>query len=194
VGPPDVEARQLAVSAVLLGASAVDVEDALDALSRLRRTLLQVAPLDSPLRESDVRITSVLETPASPEITNVTITIVADDPLRYSAQWQTIANGSNTVINRGGATAWPVIELVGPHPGATIAHPGGVWVMPALAAGVVRTIDCRGGAVRNSAGGRLWSQLASTGPWPRVPPGGTVWTVSGLGAGTARAKRLEAWA
>ena len=191
VGRPDAEARQLVVSAMLLGATAQDVSRSLDRLAVLRRTTLTVAEHDRQLvREADVRITQVQETATTPTITDLTISMVADDPLRYSSAWIPITNGTQLLANAGDQTAWPIVELVGPHSPLTVQHPGGTLQLSALAVGVRRIIDCRTGALFNTAGVRV---AGASGAWPLVPAGGGSWVISGLGAGSARVKRSEAW-
>lgn len=114
----------------------------------------------------------------------------ADDPLLYSPGTMQLKNGSVTVPNLGDAVLSPVLDLVGPHGALTIVHPGGTYTFPALAAGQSRTLDWRNGDVWNG-NARVFN--VEGGRRPAVLAGGSTWTVSGLGAGTATLRRYEAW-
>lgn len=167
------------------------VQAALDQLRGLRRATLVVDETERGLvREMDCRV-SVSHSRSAPWLASYVVSAVADDPLLYNAGTRPLTSG--VLANRGDVTAWPIVELVGPHSALTITHPGGGWTLPALGSGVQRTVDCRNGRVFDAAGVRVFGVGAGSGPWPRVPAGGGEWTVSGLGSGAARLRRWEAW-
>ena len=161
-----------------------------DMLARQARATLYMGESSGYSREADVRLTQrqVTRIPGALHVANFTLTLTADDPLRYGSSTRALANGANALTNRGDMDAWPILELTGPHNALTITHPAGTFTFPALASGS-RAIDCRNGEV--------WSGstrvLGASGAWPKVPSGGGSWTVSGLGAGTATLRRFEAW-
>lgn len=195
-GLPRLGARRITVRVEVQGVDEFGPRSAaagVEELARLRSVTLAVSDAARGLsREADVRVLQV-QSPMDGDsmlIRTVTLSLVADDPLRYVTGSQALANGANSLINRGGETAWPLLDLTGPHGALTITHPGGSWSLAALAAGVARTVDCRNGAVFNAAGVRV---SGTSGPWPRVRPGGAAWTISGLGAGMAYVRRWEAW-
>ena len=189
------DARAITIAAVITAATGSGVDDALDELCRRRRVTLTVNDLRRGYsREADVRVIQIQETPIGDGICDITISVVADDSMRFSSERYTLTNGANMMVNRGPATSWPRIDLVGPHGPITIQHSGGILAHPALPSGARRRIDCRNGvALDMPAGARLWGPAAPTGPWPRVAPGGGTWTISGLGAGSASVTRTEAW-
>ena len=164
--------------------------EAADALARQARATLYVAEDLGLAREADVRLAQkqITRIPGAAHLARFTLTLTADDPLRYGSSTRALTNGANALMNRGDMTAWPLIELTGPHNALTITHPGGTFTFPALASGS-RTIDCRNGAVWNGS----TRVTGASGGWPKVPAGGGSWTVSGLGAGTATLRRFEAW-
>lgn len=141
-------------------------------------------------REATVRRPRVLWEQVTPLFERFSLTIVADDPLRYSTATASLANGSNVLVNRGDRDAWPVLEFVGPHNAVSIVHAGGTYQLTALTSGTERTVDLRNGNVWEG-GVRVFG--AESGPAPLVPAGGADLTVSGLGSGTARVRRFEAW-
>lgn len=162
------------------------------ALRRVRAGVLTVDEHDLGQRlEVDAR---VVNTPTirrlSPGFARFSIFLVADDPLRYSTDTLTLRNGSVAVRNLGDATLSPVLDLVGPHGAITITHPGGTYTFAALAAGQRRTLDWRNGDVWN---GNVRVFSVEGGRRPAVLAGGSTWTVSGLGTGTATLRRFEAW-
>ena len=142
-------------------------------------------------RECDVRVLTVRTTWKHSAWAEVTLSLQADDPLRYGVGEHVLKSGRNVLLNPGDAIAYPVIDLVGPHSALTITHDGGSFAFPALGSGTRRTVDCRSGDVFNASGGRLFTGFS--GPWPRVNVGGAEWQVSGLGSGTAKVRRFEAW-
>ena len=193
-GSPRLEARQITVSMAIIGANERACRDGLDVLARVRRTTLVVAERDRGLvREADVRVTTMQETRIGLDAWAVTLSLIADDPVRHSGEWVALGNGPITLANRGDLTAWPLVELVGPHGTITITHPGGVRTVWSMGVGVRRTLDCRTGALFDGDGNRVNILQAGEGAWPRVPAGGGQWTVAGLGAGSARMRRSEAW-
>jgi hypothetical protein len=161
---------------------------ALGQIRRLFRTQLVVAE-DDLVRVVDVRVLKPQHTRLTPTSALLTLSLVADDPLCYSAESRTLANGANLLPNRGDVTAFGRLALTGPHGAISITHPGGVWTFPALASGS-RLVDFRELAVWN---GNVRVFGASAGPAPRVLSSGSSWTVSGLGVGTAILSRCEAW-
>lgn len=196
VGAARSEARQITIRCLLLG-SAVrglgSVSDGIEALSRLSRTTLVVAESSLGLvRCADVRVVEIQPPSRLGGLSaNVTLSLTADDPLRYSAESRPLTNGTVLLPNRGDATAFGRLTLTAPHGAISIVHPGGTWTFPALASGS-RLVDFRELRVWNAAtGARVFGEGA--GPVPRVLPGGSSWTVSGLGAGTAVLSRAEAW-
>lgn len=190
VGAAEREARQVVLSGVLVADRAALVDEGLDVLARLRRTTLVVAENARALvRMADVRVTQMQRTRISDEAAKVTLNLTADDPLRYSAETRLLANGANLLPNRGDAVAFPRLSLTAPHGAISITHPGGVWTLPALPSGS-RLIDFREGRVW-SGNSRLYG--AGAGPMARVQPGGSTWTISGLGTGRALLTHGEAW-
>ncbi len=187
-------ARQLSVDAVVLGSESSgpgSTSAALDTLTRLGRASLTVGESDLAIvRVADVRVVRVQRTRLSAWCTLVTLSLTADDPLRYSAESRSLANGTVLLPNRGDVPAFGRLSLMGPHSALTIAHPGGTWTFPALGSGASRLIDFRELRVWNGTA-RVFGE--GSGPAPRVLPGGSQWTVSGLGAGTAVLSRAEAW-
>ncbi len=193
-GAPKVEARQVSLECAVIGSSdrgGGSPEAGLDALSRLSRTTLTVAEDARGLvRCADVRLVQPQDSRISPTVAFVTLSLTADDPLRYSAESRSLANGTMLLPNRGDAAAFGRLFLMGPHSAITIAHPGGTWTFPALGSGESRLVDWREL--------RVWQGVYRTfgegsGPAPRVLPGGSQWTVSGLGSGIAVLSRAEAW-
>ena len=165
--------------------------EAQDALARVRGGVLVIEERTRGVaREADVRAVSLTFDRRTPEFLYYDLTVQADDPLRYGSAAVTLTNGAVTLTNRGDATAYPVLDLVGPHGGLSVTHPGGAWTLAALASGQSRTVDLRNGDVW---AGNVRVHGLETGPAPIVPAGGASWTVAGLGAGSARARRTEAW-
>lgn len=196
-GPSALGRRGITVSGLLKASrapGAASLTSALDRLASIRRGLLTVnESMRGIAREADVRVLQIQDTWSAPWLARVTLTLVADDPLRYGSGYKALTNGSQTLINRGNETAWPVLDIVGPHSALSIVHPGGTWTLPALATGVVRTVDFREGAVFDGSGNHVFGVGEGSGPLPRVPAGGASWTVSGVGSGSIRARRTEAW-
>lgn len=164
---------------------------AVDRLGRARRGVLVVEERSRGLvREADVRQVGRSFDRVTSTFWRYDLTLQADDPLRYGSGAIALSNGAKTLVNRGDVTAYPVLDLVGPHSAITVAHLGGSWSFAALVSGQSRTVDLRNGDVWN---GDVRVFGAESGPAPVVPAGGASWTVSGLGAGTARVRRTEAW-
>lgn len=188
---PKLEARQIIGEGQVLATTMRgpgSLAAALYALARLSRTTL-VVDEDDVTRITEVRVVQVQHTRLSPTLATVTISLVADDPLRYSAESRPLTNGTILLPNRGDATAFGRLTLTGPHGAISITHPGGTWTFPALASGS-RLIDFRELQVWDG-NARVFGEGA--GPAPRVLPGGSPWTVAGLGAGSAVLSRAEAW-
>ena len=166
------------------------VQQMIERLSRQREVALHVNEAQAGFhRELDVRLLSVRTSWRTPFWATVTLSLQADDPLRYGSAAQDLKNGRNVLLNPGDAMAYPIIDLRGPHSVVTVPHDGGTYSFPALASGQRRTIDCRHGDV--------WAGDArvfvGSGPWPRVGVGGAEWTITGLGSGTASVRRFQAW-
>ena len=192
-GLPRLAARRISLSCAL-DASSVhgpgSLMDAMDAISAQRLVPFRVNEgLRGVSREADVRLVQAQMSRLAPTVGVLTVSLVADDPIRWTSEARTLGNGTTSILNRGSVVAWPLIDLVGPHSALTITHPGGTFTFAALSSGQSRTVDCRNGVVWS--GGVRTS--AGAGPWPRVPAGGGSWTVAGLGAGTAMLRRFEAW-
>lgn len=162
-----------------------------DVLTRIRSGLLRISDAGlSGSREADVRRSALEFDRIIPERIDWSITLIADDPLRFGSSTMRLTNGVVQVPNRGDATLSPVLDLAGPHGALMIAHPGGTYTFPAMAAGQVRTLDWRNGDVW-AGNTRLFG--VEGGRRPAVLAGGSQWTVSGLGTGTATLRRYEAW-
>lgn len=141
-------------------------------------------------READVRRLDLELTDRSPLVCQYRMTLLADDPLRYSSEVTTLRNGSIFLPNRGDKVAVPVIEVQGPHPLIGIIAPRGTWTLAPTPAGVNRVVDLRNGDIWQ--GGKRVFRLEQ-GQAPVVNPGGVGWGISGLGAGAAIVRRYEAW-
>lgn len=166
------------------------LEDAMDQISASKRSVLQVRERARDLwRESDVILTRATFTRVAPVWATMTLSFQADDPVRYGTGSQDLKNGRNVLLNRGNATCYPIVDLVGPHQPISIEHPGGTYQFPALSAGQRRTIDC--------ASGNVWNGnqrvFVGSGPWPRINEGGATWNISGVGSGSGKVRRAEGW-
>lgn len=163
-----------------------------DQFASLKRNTLTVDEQDLGYsRLATVRIVDrdVELVPGAPLIAQYTLTLVADDPLRYGSATRSLSNGTNAIPNAGDEDASPTLTLTGPHSAVTIVHPGGTYTFAALSSGT-RVLDFRNGDVWN-ASTRVFG--VESGPRPVVRSGGSSWTVSGLGAGSATLARYEAW-
>lgn len=184
-------ARTIEMRGLILARSLRDSLAGRASLAGVRSSVLGVAERSLGFsREASVRRLRVDFETLAPLVIGYTLTLQADDPLRYGSGAIALSNGANTLVNRGDATAYPVLDLVGPHSAITVAHAGGSWSFAALASGQSRTVDLRNGDVWN---GDVRAFGAESGPAPVVPASGASWTISGLGTGTARARRTEAW-
>lgn len=195
VGAGKDQERQVSIESLVVATEASgpgSVWAALTAFGRFSKTTFIVADDGEALvRTADVRMVDMDESILTDRLALLTISLVADDPLRYSAESRPLTNGTILLPNRGDATAFGRLTLTAPHGAISIVHPGGTWTFPALASGS-RLVDFRELRVWNAAtGARVFGEGA--GPVPRVLPGGSSWTVSGLGAGTAVLSRAEAW-
>ena len=166
------------------------LEEALDRLAASHSGTLVVDELRRGVsREADVRLTDMRVSRLGGSAASVTLSLQADDPLRYGTSVLDLTNGRNVLVNPGDAVAFPIIDLRGPHSTVTVTHDGGEYSFPALSSGQRRTIDCRHGDV--------WAGDArvfvGSGPWPRVGVGGAEWQVAGLGSGSATVRRFQAW-
>lgn len=166
------------------------VDQEVERLGRLRSTTLYVDEEHAGVaREADVRVVQMRTDRPHPSMARVTVTCQADDPLRYSSDSMALT-AATTLDNPGDMIAYPLIDLVGPHRALTITGNGGVTTVVATPSGTARTVDLRHGVVWQGStrvAGALSGRLVS------VPPGGTSWTVTGLGSGTATVRRFEAW-
>lgn len=184
-------ARSISLSGAIQGDTAAAAVAAEDALDRFRAGVLRITEAGTiGAREADIRVLNLDLDRRSPEYIEWKLDVVADDPYRYSSSVMQLVNGTVSVPNRGNAVLSPVLELVGPHAALTIVHPGGTYTFPALAAGQTRLLDWRNGDVWNG-NSRVFG--AEGGRRPAVLAGGSQWTVTGLGAGTATLRRYEAW-
>ena len=186
-------ARQISIEAEVRGMSgqgAASPRAGLDAIARIARAPFIVSEdARAIVRLADVRVTQAVSSRIWRCAYQLTLTLTADDPLRYSAESRALTNGTVLLPNRGDATAFGRLALTAPHGAISITHPGGVWTFPALTTGS-RLVDFRELRVWNG-NARVFGEGA--GPAPRVLPGGSSWTVSGLGAGAAVLSRAEAW-
>lgn len=136
--------------------------------------------------EADVRVVTVLPGRPSRWESVITLSLVADDPLRHSSRQMPVQTGR--IANTGDQTAWPLIAVSGTD-AITITHPGGTFRLTGVPShGCL--IDSRNGEVWTASGKARLHGLNS-GPWPRVEPGGSDWTVAS--AGTSTMTRTEAW-
>ena len=166
------------------------LEEALDRLAASHAGTLVVDELRRGVsREADVRLTDMQVSRLDDFRATVTLSLQADDPLRYGTSVLDLTNGRNVLVNPGDAVAYPIIDLCGPHSAVTVTHDGGTYSFPALSSGQRRTIDCRHGDVWDGDA----RVFVGSGPWPRVGVGGAEWTITGLGSGTAKVRRFQAW-
>lgn len=140
--------------------------------------------------QADVRVLGVPNKVLTAQLATFSLLLVADDPVRFGTSTMALKNGRVDVPNPGNATLSPVLDLVGPHGALTIVHPGGTYTFPALPANQRRTLDWRQGDVWNG-NARVFG--VEGGRRPAVLAGGSTWTVSGLGSGTATMRRYEGW-
>lgn len=187
------DARQISIESLLKATTPSgrgSLAAALAAVARVSQAPFTVSEDGETLAlQVDVRVTGMEESILTDRLALVTLSLTADDPLRYSAESRAITNGTLLLPNRGDATAFPRLTLAGPHGAISIVHPGGTWTFPALASGS-RLVDFRELQVWD---GNTRAFGEGSGPAPRVTPGGCSWTVSGLGAGSAVLSRGEAW-
>lgn len=163
--------------------------EALSGLSRIRRATFRVVEREGLTREADVRVSRLQSTRRGLRVAPYTLSLVADDPLRYSGE--TVSrNGQVLLSNRGDEVAWPLIRVLGGSTVTIVSATGTFRVT--IPSSVIHTINCREGIIWNSAGWVV-DAATTTGPWPRVPPGGDMWTISGVPAGQVTISRHEAW-
>ena len=191
-GAPRRDARTIKVIGWVQAASREQLLVQKDRLTNLSRGVLSVRERSRAMhRESDVRPIGLVWARVTPLFEQFTLTLQADDPLRYSSTPVDLKNGALVLPNRGKVRAFPVVTIEAAQASrVTIAHPGGSFSVEPFSWGW-RVIDGRTGGFYNAEGGRLFGQ--GLGVPPRVEPGGSTWTISGLGAGAARAVRTEAW-
>lgn len=182
--------RSITARGWIRGRTVAEVLQAKDRLGAIEGTLVVEERARSLGREATVNNTAFAPQRITPLFEAFALVLHADDPLRYSTASLPLANGAITLPNRGTEDAWPTLELVGPHNAISIAHSGGTWQLDATPSGATRIVDLREGEVWQG-GARVFG--AESGPAPVVRAGGAQWTVSGLGAGSARARRFEAW-
>lgn len=190
---PRMGARPLTLGGWLVvdhGSPSGVLEEALDALARARAGTLVVNELKRGLsREADCRVTDMKVTRLSDRAANVTLSLQADDPLRYGSATQALKNGRNVLLNPGDTRAWPILEVKGPTSNLTIVDSAGTFTLPAVPSGQSRIVDGRNGEVWNG-NNRVFD---ATGLWPRVLVGGAEWNVSGIGSGSVTVRRFQAW-
>lgn len=141
-------------------------------------------------READVADVRVLWDPVADLYERFSMTMTADDPLRYWSKTTDLVNGSNTLLNPGDADAWPVLEIPGSHGQVTITSQGATWTLAANGGGTTRIVDLREGDIWQ---GNARVAGLESGTAPLVPVGGGAWTIAGLGANGGRARRHGAW-
>lgn len=171
--------------------STFSAADMVDDLKRLSRTTLRT--IGATAREADVRVTQKLASRVSDLSYLVTLTLTADDPLRYNSGFVDLPAGTSLLPNSGDAQAFPVLEVSGlltfyiAHPGASAAAP---W--KANVPSGKHIIHTRTGRMYNAASGALVPNTLF-GPSPYVLPGGSEWTITGISSGLIRVRRWEAW-
>lgn len=190
-GLEQLAARTITIPGWIRGASAADVLEAIDRVSAGGR-LFAVDERERRLkREADVRTVDFAPTRVTPTFHRFVLTLQADDALRFSSATQDLANGANTLVNTGDREAFPVLEIPGPHSAITITHGTTVWSFAANSGSTTRVVDLREGEVWQ---GNVRVFGLESGGVPSVPAGsGATWTIAGLGAGGARARRIGAW-
>ena len=190
-GPLERGARRLVIPGYVFGDSIAAAHRAKAQLRRARsgRLVVEDRALGLTL-EASVRRVGLVWDRVTDHAHEFTLSLKADDPLRYSTATLPMANGALTLPNRGDEAASPLLELSGPHGAITVVHPGGTWRLTAVAAGVTRVHDVRNGDVWQG-GVRVFG--TESGAAPSVAAGGSAWTVSGLGSGSARVRRFEAF-
>lgn len=187
---PRLGARSITLSGWIAAFGETSLESALDKLTRARRGVLAVAERDSGVfREADVKVTRLEVTRVTPNWVRFTLSLQADDPLRYGSATQALKNGRNVLLNPGDTRAWPILEVKGPTSALTIVDSAGTFTLPAVPNGQSRIVDGRNGEVWNG-NNRVFD---ATGLWPRVLVGGAEWTVSGIGSGSVLVRRFQAW-
>ena len=184
-------ARTITIRGFISGHSVADVARAKNRVKREARGLLSVNEHFIGLtREADTRRVGLIFKRVTPLFTTFTLTLLAEDPLRYAGGSRVLAAGANTIPNGGDEDASPVLTATGPLAATTITHDGGAFTLSAVASGVTRIHDLRNGDVWQ---GGVRVHGTESGPPPVVRAGGASWTVAGLGAGTLGAARTEAW-
>ena len=156
------------------------LEEGLDQLARLHRGLLKISELKRGIyREADAHVTDVQISREKDWLAKVTISLQADDPLRYGVSEMPLSPHT-ILLNPGDARCWPVLELTGSIEDIRIVHPGGTFTHASLAANQTVVVDGSKGAVFNKrTGQRTWDW---SGPFPRVDPGGAEWDTTGFPA------------
>lgn len=184
-------ARTIEMQGMLRARTAERVQQMQEDMARIAPHSFIVDELDKNLsRLATVRLVDCAFTIVSPLVIDYSVTLVADDPIRYGADTRNLSNGTHTIPNAGDLSASPTLALTGPHSALTITHPGGTYTFTALSSGQSRILDFREGDVWDGST-RVFG--AEAGPRPVVRPGGSPWTVSGLGSGSAVLSRYEAW-
>lgn len=186
-------ARQVEIRGLMQARSQGEL---LDAREMLLRQSVGVLVVDEPTRgvtrEADCWLVDLDVTDLSPTVARYTLTLQADDPVRWGSHVQALVNGANPVANRGNLVASGLLRLVGPHGGVSITSGASAWSMSPLPAGASRLVDVRHAQTWDLAtGARVYGE--STGAVPLVQVGGSTWTVAGLDTGSATLARHEAW-
>ena len=167
------------------------VQQMIERLSRQREVALHVNEAQAGFhRELDVRLLSVRTSWRTPFWATVTLSLQADDPLRYGTSVLDLKSGRNVLLNPGDAVAFPRIVVLGPTNNFTITHAGGVFTLPNVPSTETWTVDGREGNVFDDFGNRVQVPYS---PFPWVDRGGAEWQVAGLTSGLATVHRFEAW-
>ena len=167
------------------------LEEALDRLAASHSGTLVVDELRRGVsREVDVRLTDMQVSRLGGSAASVTLSLQADDPLRYGTSVLDLKNGRNVLLNPGDAVAFPRIVVLGPTNNFTITHAGGVFTLPNVPSTETWTVDGREGNVFDDFGNRVQVPYS---PFPWVDRGGAEWQVAGLTSGLATVHRFEAW-
>ena len=188
-GMQELEARTVTVSGFVAARTPAALMEARDTVSRASGVMTIDERARMLSREATVRKVGLTWQRRTALLEFFTLTLQADDPLLYGSGVRDLSNGANVLVNRGDRTAWPVLEVSGTG-ALTIAHAGGSYSLTATPSNQTRVVDLRNGDVWN---GNVRMFGVESGPAPRVAPGGGSWTVSGIGSGSARVRRFEAW-
>lgn len=141
-------------------------------------------------REASVRVISRSITPVSRFSAVLSLTMQADDPLRYSADEVALPAGRTvTLRNRGTHDSGPFVTVTGPTKAAPkVRFAGSTVTAPrALTKGQVWTVDYAEGEMRVN-GSLVFPMFKS---WPTIARGGSASCM--VSEGVASVKRVSAW-